>query len=100
VSGRSGAARTIGAMRITVVRTGGVAGLRREWTVVVEQQPDAEAWTELIEHVLWEQPPAEDGRPDRYVYLIRSSQYEVRLGESALDGPWRELVDRVRDAGA
>jgi hypothetical protein len=50
--------------------------------------------------VPWEQPPAEDGRPDRYVYLIRSSQYEVRLGESALDGPWRELVDRVRDAGS
>lgn len=100
MSARSGAARTIGAMRITVVRTGGVAGIRREWTVVVEQQPDAASWRELLEHVPWEAPPAQDGRPDRYVYLIRSAQYEVQLGESALDGPWRELVERVRDAGA
>lgn len=85
-------------MRITVVRSGGVAGLSREWTVVVEQQPDADAWHELLEHVPWEAPPAEDGRPDRYVYRIRSSTHEVRVGESALEGPWRELVDRVRAA--
>jgi hypothetical protein len=90
-------------MKVTVVRTGGVAGIRRTWSVEVSAQPDPTAWERLVDALPWDAPPAEDRAPDRFVYLITVTvatveEHEVRLGESALDGPWRELVERVRDA--
>jgi hypothetical protein len=90
-------------MRITVVRSGGVAGIRRTWSVEVARQPDPSAWERLVDDVPWDAPPVEDRAPDRFVYVITVVEvevelHEVRLGESALDGPWRELVERVRDA--
>ncbi|MBO3664668.1 protealysin inhibitor emfourin [Microbacterium stercoris] len=88
-------------MRITVVRTGGFAGLRTSWTVHIEAQPDRREWRELVSSLPWDDtPPEGHGEPDRYVYRISCEPHEVVLGERALEGPWRVLVDRVRDAAA
>ncbi|RKT36408.1 hypothetical protein DEU34_0921 [Microbacterium sp. AG1240] len=85
---------------VTVVRSGGIAGLRREWRA--EPAPDAVArWTELIDGCPWDDPPAAEPGADRYQWRIRARSddappREVRLGDGGLAGPWRTLVDEVR----
>lgn len=88
---------------VAVVRSGGVAGIRRQWRV--EPDPaDAPEWITMIESCPWDA----DGDPttgaDRYVWMIRvrtpSERRERELPDSALDGPWRDLVDAVRAAAA
>ena len=87
-------------MRITVTRTGGFAGLTATWTVLVDEQPDPDSWRELVESLPWTHRPRTAPQPDRYVYRIQCSTRRVTLPEHALDGPWRELVDRVRERAA
>lgn len=87
-------------MRITVIRSGGFAGISREWSVRVEEQPDEEQWRELIDRLPWDrQSPAPD-EPDRFVYRVRCARRERVIPERRLDGPWRELVEKVKDAGS
>ena len=85
-------------MDVIVSRSGGLAGLRLTWEVRVDEQPDAEDWYLLIEEIPWSQPPPVPPEPDRFVYRIRCAPHEATLAERQLVGPWRELVDRVRDA--
>lgn len=109
------------AVLIVIVRSGGFAGLRRRWHV---EPPHDEAprWIELIERCPWDGPdPAQSNtaqsdpaqpnstqprsdRPgaDRFVWSIQArtpaARRERELPESALDGPWRQLVEAVRTA--
>jgi len=87
-------------MKVIVIRTGGMAGLRRTWEVTVDDQPDSESWAELLTRLPWENRPKAPAQPDRYVYEIRYSRRRVVLPEQQLTGPWRELVDRVRNTEA
>ncbi|MHA6668694.1 protealysin inhibitor emfourin [Homoserinimonas sp. A447] len=87
-------------MRITVIRSGGFAGLSRQWSVRVEEQPDEEQWRELIDRLPWDRETAAPDEPDRYVYRVRCARRETVIPERRLDGPWRELVEKVKDAGA
>ncbi|GAA3767726.1 hypothetical protein GCM10022240_20160 [Microbacterium kribbense] len=88
------------AVRVTVVRSGGFAGLRREWTARPEPV-DAPRWVALIHDCPWQDAdtcrPAE---PDRFVWHIEArlddSARAVALPESHLQGPWRDLVDQVQ----
>ncbi|PCE15505.1 hypothetical protein AUC47_11445 [Microbacterium sp. SZ1] len=95
--------QTDGPVVIAVVRTGGIAGIRRQWTV--EPEPDeAPRWITMVERLPWDDD-ADAGRgADRFVWLIRvrtpSERRERELPDSALDGPWRELVDAVRAASS
>ena len=91
-------------MQVVLTRTGGVAGLRREWTVETDTQPDPGHWAELVTRLPWRpadrtahQPAAteQSSRPDQFQYRIRCDQREISLAESQLTGPWRELVDQV-----
>ncbi|WP_067196498.1 protealysin inhibitor emfourin [Microbacterium sp. XT11] len=86
---------------IAVVRTGGIAGLRRRWRV--ERDPaDAEDLIALIDSCPWDSEPAAATGADRFVWSIRARtpehQHEQELPDAALDGPWRDLVDAVRAA--
>jgi len=88
---------------IAVVRTGGIAGIRRQWQV--EARPDdAVPWIELIDSCPWDQETDADAGADRFVWSIRartpSERRERELPDSALDGPWLALVDAVRAASA
>lgn len=85
-------------MKVTVTRSGGIAGLTRRWEVVVDDQPDPQTWVVLIDRLPWSEAAPAPLQPDRYVYRIRCAPHEAVLAEQQVTGPWQELVDRVRDA--
>lgn len=80
---------------IRVARTGGFAGLRREWAIEVTGPDDDERWRPLIESCPWQDANA-DGFPDGFVYDVRVAGRKALVPESKLEGPWRRLVDEVR----
>ena len=80
---------------ITVVRSGGFAGLRREWSVEVSSPDEAARWDPIIEACPWEQE-CDDGSPDAFVYALRVADRTAMVPEVHLEGPWRTLVDEVR----
>ncbi|MGM7667661.1 protealysin inhibitor emfourin [Microbacterium sp. A93] len=88
---------------IAVIRTGGIAGIRRHWQVEPPRE-EMPRWVELIDRCPWEEPCPTQRGADRYIWSIRAHTPDVRhereLPESALDGPWRRLVDAVREASA
>ncbi|QNA91506.1 MULTISPECIES: protealysin inhibitor emfourin [unclassified Microbacterium] len=88
---------------IAVVRSGGIAGIRRQWRVEAESD-DAVEWIDLIDSCPWDQETEADSGADRFVWSIRartpSERRERELPDSALDGPWRALVEAVRAASA
>ncbi|MGO4120382.1 protealysin inhibitor emfourin [Arthrobacter sp. YAF16] len=92
-------------MKITVQRSGGVAGMERVWSVQAVTPDDRDQWQPLIEACPWDDLPgpaaAESGgipQPDRFVYRIRAGQRRATLPERDLVGPWRTLVDSMRAA--
>lgn len=85
-------------MKVLVWRSGGLLGRSVEWDVVVDEQPDSDQWYLLIAELPWDECPAVSATPDRYNYRIRCDPHEVVIPEQQLTGPWRELVDRVRNA--
>lgn len=94
-----------GRIVVAVVRTGGLAGLRRRWRV--EPEPaQAPQWVALVERCPWDESLDGDGTrgADRYVWSIharvREQQHEQVIPDALLRGAWRELVDAVRDADA
>ncbi|CAN5170200.1 hypothetical protein BH11ACT2_BH11ACT2_05090 [soil metagenome] len=74
-------------MKVRVSRSGGFAGLTRTW--------EAEIDDSLLQSLPWDRRPRASASADRYVYVIRISRRRITLPEQYLDGPWRELVDRV-----
>ncbi|MEJ3403349.1 protealysin inhibitor emfourin [Rathayibacter sp. YIM 133350] len=93
-------------MRVIVSRSGGFAGMRMTWQVVIDDQPDAPDWRLLVSELPWDEVPAAPATPDRFVYRIRYEEpqahpptREATLAEQQVQGPWRTLVDRVREAG-
>lgn len=80
---------------IRVARTGGLAGLRREWAIEVTGPDDAEHWRPLIEACPWEDSGV-DGVPDGFVYDFRAAERAAVVPENRLKGPWRRLADEVR----
>ncbi len=85
-------------MKISVVRSGGFAGLSRTWVVRVEEQDDRESWLALVQDLPWHDRRRHPAHPDRFSYRIRVSRRQITLPEQQLDGAWRELVDRVKGA--
>lgn len=80
---------------ITVVRSGGFAGLRREWSVEVAAPDEAERWRPIVEACPWDDD-AGDTMPDGFVYDFRVADHQAHIAEHELDGPWRQLADAVR----
>ena len=85
-------------MRIAVRRTGGFAGLTMRWAVDVTQPELGDIWMPLIESCPWEDAPDLANEPDRYMYSISAGERNATLPEREVTGPWRDLVDRTRDA--
>jgi hypothetical protein len=84
-------------LSISVVRSGGFAGMRKAWEMHLDDSADdAESWRSLIEDCPWDAQP-DPPTPDRFVYRITVNDRTVTVPESAL-GPWRPLTDRVREA--
>ena len=90
-------------MKITVQRSGGMAGMKRTWTVQPTPPEDTELWQPLIEACPWDAVPksgrsAAIGQPDRFLYNIRAGQRRATLPEQAVTGPWRDLVETAKAA--
>lgn len=92
---------------VTVLRTGGFGGVRRCWRAE-PPAADRSEWAVLIDQCPWDADattpvPVSSGLPDRYVWSIHArageQQHSADVGEAALTGPWRELVERVREKG-
>ena len=81
-------------LSVTVVRTGGIVGGRREWAA----SGPREEWLPLVDACPWRSVPADAASRDRFVYRITVSAPRRRatVPEGALTGPWKTLVDRVR----
>lgn len=89
-------------LEVTVSRTGGFAGMRREWRAEPPAE-DAPRWIVLIDDCPWDlaHDGAHAGRgADRFVWSIRAARggkaRQASVAEGDLLGPWRELVDEVR----
>ncbi|WP_427130497.1 protealysin inhibitor emfourin [Pseudarthrobacter sp. S9] len=90
-------------MKITVQRSGGVAGMTRTWTVQAVPPDDKDRWQPLVEACPWDAVPEASqavsaGRPDRFTYSLRAGQLRATLPEQALTGPWRDLFENTRAA--
>jgi hypothetical protein len=114
-------------LRITVARSGGIAGMSPKWSIEASEENDVDSWLSLVESCPWDAPDPADGSgasgpdgggasgvdggeasgADRFVYTIRvlvdapdepEVEHGARVPEQHLDGPWRDLVDRVKDA--
>ncbi|RFA13837.1 hypothetical protein B7R22_11470 [Subtercola boreus] len=87
---------------VTVVRTGGFAGLKRTWEATADDPSTVDVWLGFADSLPWGATPREDPRSvDRFVYRIviavhSEVRHETTLPESALTGRWRDLVDRVQ----
>ena len=70
--------------------------MTRSWRIDVES--DVTEWRAVVDACPWSQADDldGDGRPDRFVYVIVVDSRRATLPESRVTGPWRELVDRVR----
>lgn len=83
---------------INVVRTGGFAGLQRQWRV--EGQPDE--WMPLVDACPWRSVARDPASRDRYSWRIEVRAPRIRrhaqVPDAALTGPWKALVERVQSA--
>ena len=85
---------------VTVVRTGGLAGLRREWRAE-PPTADADRWVGLVDRCPWDALESRTDGADRYMWRIQARfddlpPREAELGDAQLEGPWRALVNEVR----
>ena len=90
-------------MKITVQRSGGIAGMSRTWSVLAMPPEDKDLWQPLVEACPWDEAPrtardAPSGQADRFLYDIRADRRRATLPEQAVTGPWRVLVDQARAA--
>ena len=87
------------ALVVRVTRTGGFAGLRRQWQVEAVSEDEARLWWPLVEACPWGAAEG-DCHADGFLYEVRANGREATLPERQMDGPWRELVDAVVHHGS
>ena len=92
---------TAAVVLVAVVRSGGMAGIRRRWEVEPASD-ETPRWVALIERCPWDDPSETNSGADRYMWSVHvrtdREERERELPDSQLHGAWRELVDAVRDA--
>jgi hypothetical protein len=81
-------------MKVTVVRSGGFAGIERRAEADTSEEPELAELSELAARDDLAPPPREEGN-DRFVYEFDLGGRTVTLGESQLTEPLRELVRRL-----
>ena len=85
---------------VTVVRTGGFAGLRRQWSAQ-PREPERPHWVTLIRQCPWDdQCAADPAGVDRFTWHIEAQlgddDRRAEVPETRLHGPWRDLVAEVQ----
>lgn len=89
---------------VTVTRSGGIAGIRRSWRAEAGEE-EASRWIARIEECPWD--AVRLGRvqgADRFMWAVDArcgeDERQAELADSDVRGPWRELIDAVREEGA
>lgn len=86
---------------IRVARSGGIAGMTRRWSVQPAGE-EARHWMGLVDRCPWDEKPPPGTGADRFVWRIevriRRVRHEQVIPEEHLQGPWRDLVEAVREA--
>lgn len=87
---------------VVIARSGGLAGMTREWRAVPAGD-DLPHWHELVDRCPWDAAPPPSHGADRFQWRIEvrhgeTAVREARLGDTQVEGPWRALVDEVRQA--
>lgn len=84
---------------MTVVRTGGIAGLRRQWQACPDGEA-AEEWAALIDRCPWDDHRSAPSGADRFHWRVSAQagpiRREAELPDAEVQGPWRALIDAVR----
>ncbi|MDL5353216.1 protealysin inhibitor emfourin [Microbacterium sp. zg-YB36] len=84
---------------VTVVRTGGIAGMRRQWRAAPVGE-EAGEWVALIEQCPWDRSPGDASGADRFCWRVSAeagaTKHEADLPDADVQGPWRALIDAVR----
>src|SRR4030095_337696 len=95
-------------MRITVQRSGGLAGMTHVWTVDAVTRDDKLRWMPIVEACPWDAAPVRGKgapaqgnapQPDRFTPSTRAAQRRATLPEQAVTGPWRVLVESAKAEG-
>ncbi|ROP74143.1 protealysin inhibitor emfourin [Curtobacterium sp. PhB115] len=93
-------------MHIDVRRSGGFAGTTRRWEVDTDASDDPGEWSEVLDALPQQEPGAPTPEavparpvPDDFTWTITVARTTVTIPGSRLDGPWADLVARVRSAG-
>ncbi len=96
------ARKTSRAPSILVVRSGGFTGIPVQWHV--EPADDLDEWVDLVKACPWGSVVRDEASRDRFVWRIEAHvpphPRTASVPDRELVGPWRALVDRVREAGA
>ena len=91
-------------MHIDVRRSGGFAGTTRRWQVDTDTCNDPDDWSTLLDALPHDAPPGTASPapeppvpvPDDFTWTITVAQTTVTIPGRHLDGPWADLVARVR----
>ena len=88
---------------VVVTRTGGIAGLRRQWQVD-SRGDEASEWVSLIQECPWSGAASSASGADRFAWsivaLLGPDRHDAELSDDQIDGPWALLVEAVRTKGA
>lgn len=79
-------------MKVTVVRSGGFAGIQRRGEGDTSADPVLRT---LVDRVDLSAVPRPGRVPDRFTYEIEIDGRKATVGEAQLTGPLRDLVDHV-----
>lgn len=83
---------------VSVVRTGGFAGLRREWRVTSASRPEVD-WRPLVEACEWDAPVRSQQARDGFMWRIQASgpscDCAATVAEPGVTAEWRELINAV-----
>ncbi len=82
-----------------MLRTGGFAGIRTGWEIALDEIPDADQWMSLVDACPWDSAGLGSSGNDLFVYQFQAGPRSTTLTETDVRGPWRELVDRIREEG-
>ena len=90
-------------LTILVVRSGGFAGLSREWRVRSVDHPEVD-WARLVEACPWDAVSPPDHSRDQFIWRIEAhapvKRRRATLPDSRVRGAWRSLVDQVKAVNA
>jgi Zn-dependent metalloprotease len=84
------------ASAVEVVRSGGIAGIRKQGSVDLDSDdPRVPRARELVDRIDFAAGPTPEPRPDRFTYQFRHRDAECTVAEPALTPDLRDLADLV-----